>query len=279
MESYRRVKKSVKYSPGYDSPSDRTLPTSVKKNYELLAGSRNKAVMNSADSKKSKASMNMGTQREAYSQELESFIDNTLKVLAKKIAYKKSLEAAVSSNFKQSRKTAQEITEVAKANDYLNIKVKRQQGSNEKLESAKGELEEMLAVVDEKLRKTSFGMNCRLVALKNTQENLTNRLINLNERFEGIMMEKAVERNQLKQDIDDINTHKKNTQVKIQGISNEIAKSKTSEYQHMRKIMDNCHLLTTLSQREATPIEKTARAEDIKRILNKAKCIIASECG
>ena len=245
------------------SPSDTTIPSSTKKNF---TSSRNKA-MSSVYSKTSESSLNIGTQRKAYSLELESFIDGTLKMLAKKIAYKNSLKAKVSDNIRQSTKITQEITELNKANSYLDIKLKRVKEQNIKLEPNKRELEELFAVLNEKIRKTSFDMKHKLITLKNTQDNLNIHLSSLNEKLERVMREKAMERIQLKKDIDEINNQLENSKANLQATKNEITRSKTNEYQHLRKVIDNFHLLNTLSEHERIPIDKTTRAKSIRKIL------------
>jgi len=213
---------------------------------------------------KSKASVNVTTcstrlnpsstksketsQREAYSHELKTFIENSLQIVAEKVAYKKSLEAMISANSLEYQKLREEIERLEGTNKELKINCITETENCNKLKERNNELEDLLAFLNDKIEDFNHNLHSKLEVLKEVQNTLTNELITLRENLKNIIKLKREERKQLKKEIEGIEATCYSVVGRLEEINGEISKSKTIKSEQLKMLTRNSSVLTSLTQ-------------------------------
>eukprot|EP00826_Nyctotherus_ovalis_P011455 TRINITY_DN12985_c0_g1_i14.p1 TRINITY_DN12985_c0_g1~~TRINITY_DN12985_c0_g1_i14.p1 ORF type:complete len:281 (-),score=48.17 TRINITY_DN12985_c0_g1_i14:69-911(-) len=190
-----------------------------------------------------------GSQREAYSQELKSFVECSLQIVAEKVAYKKSLEAAIAGNCLECQKLREGINELEVANKELRDNCVSEVEKCNKLRETAEELQDLLKLLNEKVKELNHDLNCKLRALREVKDNLTKESAKLKESLKKLTKLKREERAQLKQEIRGIESTCYNTVARLKEVNDDICKSKTIKSDQLKMLTRNSSVLTSLTQR------------------------------
>lgn len=216
-----------------------------------------------------------GSQREAYSQELKSFIECSLQIVAEKVAYKKSLEAAVAGNCLECQKLREGISELERANKELKASCVNEVEKCKKLEESGEELQELLKLLNEKVKELNHNLNCKLRALEEVQDSLAKESAKLKANLKKLTKLKREERAQLKQEIRGVELACYSTVARLKEVNDDISKSKTVKSDQLKMLTRNSSVLTSLTQRNvpAAAVQGSSLNKSIVKSVKAARAV------
>lgn len=213
------------------------------------------------------ASPGKSVRSDPYYQELQDFIEDTLKLLAERIAEKKSIEMESSVDRIAINKLNDEVKSLETKGKALKSQYDQESEGCEKLEQENAELEELLRALKGKSAVKNGEIDGKLKSLQTCYDQFYLQSQEGRKELTELRGEMDKQRNGLKAEIREIYSSHVDINQKLDGLDKQMAFAKTAEQERLKMLVSKSKLLDTLVEHEDVQCASTVLHKDISRIL------------
>ena len=188
----------------------------------------------------------------------EQFVNNTLKIVSEKVAYKESLEMDISSNYLEYKNLLNEVNGLRESIKKITNEIEQESIKYNNLKENNNELNDLLLLLNKKIERFTYELDTKVDSLLNLQESLENQQLDLKNKLKRIREEKEEERIKLKNDIENIELIYYDANDQLEKLDGEITKSKRVENKRLKMINNNSSILSSLTLRRKSPSQRSA---------------------
>jgi len=204
---------------------------------------------------------------DSYFDELQNFMDDTLKILAEKMAHKKSLEMECSANRLKISALKDDIKQLDTVNRKLKGNLEEETNGCLKMERENVEVTELLKTLELRSVDKSKEIELKINQLEINCENIEKENAEFKSQLENLKKEMSARREELKQDIREIELVHMETNAKIDEADQQISQAKIADADRLRMLSTKSRLLLAFNEKEETPMQTNILKKDISKMI------------